>query len=231
MSTLEIRGPLDTIARNWAALLNVTAGGGEPGGERNPSRPPVPVDILSLREEVRAMLAGWCLLVIEERELPGRVDGNDVLAMCTYLHNHAHWLAEHEAAEALVEELTTWARRVNGAANPPDPRGVKVGDCPECSTAVHWATDAPYATCRACGYSGDLDTWMQVLGLDAWISDRQAALLLSLSIPGRVVNAALVRKWAERGKLTRHEREGRIVFDAYEVREVGLRVGGRTTTV
>lgn len=107
--------------------------------------------VLYVRTETIATLNGWARIIIEERDLPGRVNGSDAQAMARLIDAHADWLARHEAGLDAAEEIHEWSRRVYGVARPYIREDMEfLGEC-ECGQRVDAPYDAQLVECPACG--------------------------------------------------------------------------------
>lgn len=93
------------------------------------AEPPAPRDrVVDARTEIRHTLASWCRLVAEERGI--QLPADEVSAMGAYLQKHATWLAAHDAAGDVSDELSTLRRKAWSAAYPTGTKVVEVGPCP-----------------------------------------------------------------------------------------------------
>jgi len=97
------------------------------GSPDRSSRIPNPAAI-EARSTIREVLAAWCQLIAEERDVePPR---NEVSDMSEYVARHAHWLAAHPAAGDASAEMRELAVRAHRIAYPDGTRVVAVGPCP-----------------------------------------------------------------------------------------------------
>lgn len=93
------------------------------------AEPPAPRDrVVETRTEIRHTLASWCRLVAEERGI--QLPADELPAMGAYLKLHATWLAAHEAAGEVSDELGSLRRRAWSIAYPNGTKVVTVGPCP-----------------------------------------------------------------------------------------------------
>lgn len=120
---------LRTIRTCWPVMLTLTAQQQGYGGD--PAKPPVPTHILSVRRETAECLASWARLVAEERDLHTGLDAGDAHSVAGFLITHAEWLAEHEAGEAAVDEVRSWAGRCIDITERNQVRRYRIGPCPE----------------------------------------------------------------------------------------------------
>ncbi|WP_070010968.1 hypothetical protein [Streptomyces abyssalis] len=99
-----------------------TSGGPLPGMPFNAAAAEV-------RSSVLLVLAGWAGVVNQERGIspPPRA----VAPMAAFLLRHAAWLAAHEAAGDLSEEITQLVHTARRVIDPDPARTVPVGDCVE----------------------------------------------------------------------------------------------------
>lgn len=91
--------------------------------------PPAPIGTLSLRRQVCEVLASWCQLVAEERDLhPGLKDA-DGPTLAGWLMPHVEWLAGHEAADAVASEVGRIAGSCDAIAREVRRSRVPIGPC------------------------------------------------------------------------------------------------------
>lgn len=231
-SAAEFTNGLDTILTDWAKPVHAVTDGTTQGKPVYGSKPPVNITALSLKQDITAWLASLCRLVIEERGLDTRnLDGTDTPRMCAWLKNHVEWVAWHEAGDSFADELNGCPRpkekcvdgclnhpglvaRLHTLVEPPAPKGVRIGDCPDCGRPVHHLKGATEIRCE-CGRVGPRQWWMDALGVPRYLTDRRVAVMLSTV--GKAVSPTAVRMMASRGRLQRHVIDGRTLFDSEEV--------------
>ncbi|MFJ6523493.1 hypothetical protein ACIQJ4_35195 [Streptomyces filamentosus] len=114
--------------------------GGPAGGGTVPEGP-LDVRAVETRTLILQVLSRWACRVAEERELaaPRRA----IAPLVGFLVRHAAWLAAHEAAGEVSEEVARTARGARRAVVPPPGQRVSIGACVEqgCGgglTAVVW---------------------------------------------------------------------------------------------
>jgi hypothetical protein len=114
------------------------------------------------RDDIRAKLASWCLLVAQERGIGTPAD--IPAAMGRWLSTHARWLAAHPAARDAADEMHDLARgRPYGIAYPTGARTIEVGHCPHDGCAGRLvakvrATDSLLPSAVTCDNDGT-HTW------------------------------------------------------------------------
>lgn len=97
---------------------------------------PAPIGALSTRRWVCEVLASWCRLVAEERDLRPDLDTGDAEAMAGWLMIHADWLAHHEAARDVTGEVSNAADKCDAIA-----RNVRRHRFPIAPCVEHGTTD------------------------------------------------------------------------------------------
>ncbi|NLU74333.1 hypothetical protein HCC61_16885 [Streptomyces sp. HNM0575] len=228
-------------------LRERTSGGG--------SLPGIPFNTAAA--EARSMILGvlrsWAGLVAAERVVAG--PGDTVAGVVEFLVRHAGWLAAHEAAGELSEEVARAVRRARYVVDPPSGRGMGVGTCVEAGcegelTAVVRIdrADAPVeiACAAAPSHRWSAQQWM---GLTRGTSaGRQVRPEGPVRAEGPALRAPAVRWLSARdisllwgvasGSVYRHASEqrwrrrsakGRTFYHQEDVlRSLGARTGGRS---
>ena len=201
----RIRNALLTITRCWPHMLPTAPAAtitGTIGRHATGSRPPVAAHVLDARSQALSRLAGWTLVVLDDRGLNARVDGHDALAMAKLLKTHADWLADHEASEDVLSELEDSARRCQAIAEPH--AALKfAGSCDVCGGDL--MSDGRIARCRGCKQVVDGET--QVERVRAAVRDRlmTAAELITLSPQvGKRLHRFQFDRWVKAGKIASH---------------------------
>lgn len=214
----RLRSALGGVLADWSHALEPlpTPSTGKAPGPAG-SRPPLPTSSLSVRAELFEFLASWRRYTTD------------------WFHDHpTSWEVPHLAAwflthvdrlagdPVIVDELdrpssglSALAKELHDAANPPVPQGPALGECPVCHDTIRWVPLRAVACCGGCGVCRPWAEWKGVLGVNGLVTEKLAVLLLASE--GRKLSAATVRKWAERGKVQRHEVGGRVLYDAEEV--------------
>lgn len=163
---------------------------------------PVRLHALDVRRETTAILNGWARLIMEERDLDGRVNGHDGPALARYIDNHYDWLAAHDAGPDACDEITTCARRVHGVARPRIREDIVfVGPC-ECGERIHATREEQMIACPTCDRASHRDDLREAalsVVRDTLCTAKQAEHIgTSLAVP---VKSATIRQWTRREKL------------------------------
>lgn len=216
----RIRQALWTVISAWDDMLPdgprvVTAG---TIGRTAEEPLPIPPHILDARALTLGRLAGWCLVVIEDRELNTALDGLDVVGMARFLDVHADWLAGHDAADVVLDELSDAARRILRIV---EPRGALefVGPCEVCGDDLR-AHPGSSAVCRGCRVVVDAVATREALLREAGDRLMTAAELVTLAPRLWDVQVSFMRinRWVRAGRLVAHgEREDRPVYRVGDV--------------
>lgn len=225
----QIRKALTTITKHWNDTLEPVRRA--PGSHVKTSKtPPLPIsaDILDKRAMCRSRMAGWCLVVIDDRDLhTERLSGLDIFAMSDLLTRHADWLGSHEAAADVVDELEASARDIRGIAVPHRKDWQSLGACPLevdtedgpviCGGQVRAYPDAD-PKCQSCGIEGVTSWWEKVMFKDPELTRLLTAADLVTFIHaqfGRVVTQVAIRQWVARGVITKASTDdkGRTLYD------------------
>lgn len=90
----------------------------------------LPEPVTNVRRDMVAVLASWCALVADERNVrrPGRRDAG---GLCAFLAIHVDWLLAHPAGLSFAEELTEVAVAARQAANSAPVPNIELGQCVE----------------------------------------------------------------------------------------------------
>ncbi|MGW8761789.1 hypothetical protein ACWGN5_04715 [Streptomyces sp. NPDC055815] len=192
------------------------------------------------RSVIVGVLRSWAGLVVGERVVAAPRD--TVAGVVGFLIRHAGWLAAHEAAGELSEEVARAVRRARYVVEPSPGRGMRVGACvvAGCAgalTAVARADRADTPVEIGCGADAShrwtAQEWM-ALSRDVqaperaaapaavrWLGARDIALLWGIP-SGSVYRRASEQQWRRRtGK-------GRTFYHEEDVlRSLGARDGGR----
>lgn len=91
-----------------------------------------------VREAIRGVLASWGGLVVEQRRVapPPRT----VPALAGFLVTHVDWMAAHETATEVTDEVTELVRSARHVAYPEPARRVPVGACVEAGCSGELST-------------------------------------------------------------------------------------------
>lgn len=191
------------------------------------------VRVIEARHEVTAVLNAWCRAVIEDHRVQhGIPGGHDVPGMCGFLTRWSHLMAEHEAAEVLLEEVADCAAKVRRHAEPQRPEGLRLGACPlvwqhpdtaddqSCPGRLH-GTDDGWIRCDACGTLAVAAWWEEQMWGEQGAPMMTAEQLVTWLHRqyGLVVQPATVRQWVRRGDLARSgtDEQGRSLYDRWAV--------------
>lgn len=77
---------------------------GEQGVGAGASRPPMPTVILDAKEDLKAKLVSWALMIGEEGDVVVDCDNNSY-SIAAWIYTKADWLAEHPAVDDFVTEV------------------------------------------------------------------------------------------------------------------------------
>lgn len=147
--------------------------------------PPLPIDprITEHRQQIGQVLASWCQLVAEERDI--RPPEGVTTALCAFLARHHGWSVEQPWADDYAAEILELGRRAWSLLNPSGRRRFEVGQCGEMLTGEFvggvmqeqpcagtlWALLLPAdpyepefgseIACDACGHRVNSADWMR----------------------------------------------------------------------
>jgi hypothetical protein len=231
----SIRDACFAIAADWAASLHgrrVTPGTGYVRGTKEPP-PPVALSTLDDRAECCARLAGWALVVIDERELHPKLDGLDAVMLARFVDTHAGWFAEHPAGLDVARELADSARKIERLARPERRDYVVIGECPRtvasaegeqvvCGRLVRAYPEKNIIKCPGCGHEDTLAWWESVIVPN--LEDKPLLTVGELVMvlhrrTGRQIPEGTIRQWASTGHIRRHgkDKRGRTLYDRVAV--------------
>lgn len=201
----RIRNALLTITRCWPQMLPTAPKAtisGTIGRHSSESQPPVPLHVLDARRITLEYLRSWALVVIDDRNLHPKLDGNDADGMARLLKAHADWLAEHEAAGDVLAQLEDCARKCQGIAEPF--AALKfAGVCDVCAGDL--MGDGKTARCKGCKQVVDGET--QAESIRAAVRDRlmtaQELVTLSPQV-GKRLHRFQFDRWVRAGKIGSH---------------------------
>ena len=227
---VDIRRALGSILKHWDDTLEpVRRAPGSHVQTSGDAPLPISADVLDKRAMCCSRMAGWCLVVIEDRDLhTEHLSGLDVFGMADLLTRHAAWLGEHEAAADVVAELEASARDIEGIAAPLRREWMSLGMCPlvvegegepePCMGTIRAYPDAdPY--CDGCGTEAVVSWWekMQFPELDELSRLATARELVAFIHQqfGQRVQEPTIRKWVERGwiAVAGSDCKGRTLYD------------------
>ena len=226
----QIRKALTGITDHYDASLEPVRRG--PGSHVKASKePPMPISahVLDVRAMTRARLSGWCLVVMQDRELhpKGGISGLDVWGMVGFLDTHSDWLGSHEAGDVALDEFETSARELTHIAAPKARDWMSLGTCPlifevageptPCMGTVRAYSDCdPY--CDGCGTEAVVSWWERAMFNDPELTRLVTATELVLIVHkefGKVIKTPTIRKWVERNiiEAAGQDEQGRTLFD------------------
>ncbi|WP_205740647.1 helix-turn-helix domain-containing protein [Haloactinopolyspora alba] len=199
---------------------------------------------LMARQNIVSILASWSGLVVDERKLATRPD-RTVTDMAAFLESQLPWLSEHPAARDAATEIHDVAEAAAAEVDPHSTARFTIDRCGQSgcdgTARVTHGPGAPEYAIR-CTFSRDqlpLSRITHVAPKDVRAPrcpalvgllrtsgggehDRLLTTELAAMLAG--VPRATIRKWASRGKLTRH---GSAAEARYDLREV-LALAGRS---
>lgn len=222
----RIRKALYGVIDHYAGAL--TAGGGASFSAVHStmeSRMPVSADVLDARDLCCSRLAGWALLVLEERDLRyAALHASDAVGLARFLVVHADWLAGHEAAKDALEEIASSSRDLKDLDEPRQRDWLPIGECPvivgddPCGATVRAYTNRHFIACSRCGTEDTLAWWMSQIvpegGTDLAAADTAIACVVSETF--RPLSHEQLRQWATRGYIRRHGKDhrGRTLYSS-----------------
>lgn len=207
--------PAATDVAHRQARHGTSAGGhGKPG-----SALPLDLGATARLDAVGNQLGTWARHVAEERGVTVPGDGEPTLVAARWLADHCEWLRHREECPEFLGDVEACARIVRGIARGPAER-VYLGPCgaawtdwnPDgtpleagyCDGDVYGLPDGDTGRCRECG--AEVDQGERQKWLTAEV--RQRAYRASELEHAYGLNSATVRKWAERGLIVAHGRDG-----------------------
>ncbi|MCI2424112.1 hypothetical protein MOQ72_42625 [Saccharopolyspora sp. K220] len=220
-------------------------------GQRVGARPteePLPFNTSAseIRDDLRNVLSTWVRDLWEiygpRRQVPtGEVaaDGTPVVAaeldsldladelpdMAAWLRRHPSWIAPHQAAGELVDEILDAIGRARRAIDLP-PELVYCGPCPVCGTDLYARPDRGTVVCRGCEERHEVTERREVL-LDLARDQLATAAEIARALPGllgRELSANTVRTWAPTGRLAKRapDAQGRPRYRVGDVIDLAL---------
>lgn len=99
---------------------------------------------VTMRAEIRQVLASWTRLICEEKGLSLPLDESQH-SLGAFVHAHRHWLAASDFADEVADELASLRSRAWATAYPEGVSVRLIGPCPEHDTAA--SAPDPEARC------------------------------------------------------------------------------------
>lgn len=255
----RLTAALITIAASWDDML-VVPPAARPGRRTNGTGvtlddkaeasddTPRAVQVIDARAPIAAVLNSWCRVVVQDHDVEhGIPSGTDVPDMARFLSRWAYLMAEHEAAEDLLEEIQAARSVVERWAPPkqhppagwrPRPRTMRLGGCPLTWQDPEDAADKPcpgtlrgdedgWVRCDKCGTAAVMGWWEQQVhgedGLPLMTLDGVRAYLHRAH--GLRLTTRALRAWVERGQLHATDKDdaGRNLYAVEDVEDAMTR--------
>lgn len=227
----SIRDATFAIAADWADSLHgrrQTAGVGFTTGTKSPP-PPVPLATLDDRAQACDRLAGWVMVIADDRDLHTGLDRGDAVGMARFVSTHAAWLAEHEAGPDAARELVDSAAKLARLARPERREYIVIGECPvtvaspegesvPCGARVRAYTEKNIIRCPRCETEDTLEWWESRIVpnlVDLPLLTAGELLVYLHRETGVAYTETAIRQWAARGYIRRHGRDvrSRTLYD------------------
>ena len=214
----SIRSSITTLRKAWPWLENPPKPQGSSRRAAPGSKPPVPIDALSLRAEILADLAFWCHALLEDhpegrRADVGPLDLTDPGAMLDQLYAEAIWAGGWEFGKRLDYELRDHAFDARCIAWPRAAEGILLGRCPvtigvegdavACEGKVRAkATESGEIACPRCRTKDTIEGWiLRLVGTDRPVTIPQLVPIIRGRLGVRIDERTLQR-WAKEGHIT-----------------------------
>lgn len=162
--------------------------------------------------------------LIEERNLPTNPHQITVTEACALLERHSLWIAEHTWVWDLYDDIRTLNRALSDAIG--DYRTTPVGSCPieddngqPCGANLY-PSERGGVHCTNGGHTWDADTLAFLGRLQV---ERQPEIMTAADLALTYgMKPTLIRKWAERGKVTKWGRndKGHQMYDVAQARSM-----------
>ncbi|MDN3260514.1 hypothetical protein QWJ26_11950 [Streptomyces sp. CSDS2] len=207
----------------------VTDGVGRVSGSRNTGLV-LDAEASATRAETTAVLACWAGLLAEL--VPEPAPERAVGPMAAFLLRHLDVLAVHPSAAELADEIGGLAARARRVVDRPVPGPAPLGPCPRpgCTERVRaGAGDAGSPGVVRCddGHAWAAHEWLALRRMLGGTAAAPAGVRRTLPTPlaaqAAGVSQATIRKWASRGKLTRHGSSSRPEYDVDELAALAVR--------
>jgi hypothetical protein len=234
----RLAASLSTIEDLWADMLappakrpgSGTRGSGVllPDDSESAADTPRLVDVVDHRHRIALVLNAWCRAVIEDHDVThGIPHGLDVPGMVGFLRRWSHLMAEHEAAEVMLDELESCADTVRRYAEPQRRTWIALGPCPlvythpdtgdaqTCPGQVRSdEDDAEWATCNRCQTRAVASWWEREMFPGLELAEERAlttaeVVTLAHKQFGMMLTKQAVWQWVSRGELHPIDRDAK----------------------
>lgn len=203
---------LSDVSGHWRDLDTVkgraTRYGGTGGGRGGDKPLPVDARFLGagaegsvLQETVKSTVATWTRLVLEA--IGGTVSDN-IPACTAYLQTHVDWISTQHWAPEILDEVTFTAELLRKIVDRPADRWF-AGPCDQCATDLYAKAGASWVRCDPCDIQYNVDERRAHM-LEAAHDHLATASEISRAVSwldGQPLSAERIRKWAQRGRITR----------------------------
>ena len=217
------------IAADYADSLDGPRQGGRGDfttGTKEPP-PPVPLSTIDDRAECCDRLAGWALMIAEEKDLHPAINVRDAPLLARFVEMWAQWLSTHPAGPDVTRELGDSARKIERLARPDRKDYIVIGKCPvsvavdgspaPCGGQVRAYSERNVIECRRCGTADTLAWWESQIVPNVEAKELATAGEVCIVVhrqTSEVVSEQTVRQWATRGCVQRHGKDakGRTLY-------------------
>lgn len=196
-----IRSSCEAIARWWDHLVVTTVKARTTGTIGRTDVRPAPVSdyILDLQRTTCEQLAGWAMVIAEERGLWPSLSGSDGPGLAKFVGNHYDWLARHEAGRDAAGEVAAKAELIRAAMNPGGREETAlVGHC-LCGEEMRAFLGQHLVAC-ACGKTEDVREVQKRAGKQEKALDHATTAVeiaaTSMRLLGRNITVGMIREWA-----------------------------------
>lgn len=243
----EIRKSLDTIRKAWPLLHDPTAAASAGIRTVPGSKPPTPIDPLSLIAEITRDLTFWTTSVLEAHPVVGaeRADHEglqlgDPMGCARWLAASVDWISSWEPyGNRCAMELLEHAEEARRIAWPRRP-AMLLGECPRhvardghretCGTKLRYHAELDgQVKCLGCGHIDTIDGWLlAIVGDEKPVSIPQLVPLLKRRL-GVVITPRTLQRWHRDGLLPApvDGSDGKPLFDRRDIYPTVLALTGR----
>lgn len=212
-----IRSSCEAIARWWDHLVVTTVKARTTGTIGRTDVRPAPVSdyILDLQRTTCEQLAGWAMVIAEERGLWPSLSGSDGPGLARFVGNHYDWLARHEAGRDAAGEVAAKAGLIRAAIDTTKKAETYfVGKC-QCGAAV-WAERGTELVQCTCGHLEERrilrDAALAELRSRCWTAKECEVHARNL---GLIIRANTITQRLRRELITNHAAEGETPVFAF----------------